>query len=164
MKRELVVNGKSQSIDVRHEDGLVHFSLPDRSGSASIVEVETGVFSVLIDGVSYLAQVSRTGSSITVDVEGRVFDIEITDPRALRRKTGTLAGEGRQTIVAPMPGKIVRLLVKQGDSVEPGQGIVVMEAMKMQNELKAQRAGVVTALPIAEGATVSAGEVLASIE
>lgn len=164
MKRELVVNGKSQSIDVRQEDGLVHFSLPDRSGSASIVEVEAGVFSVLIDGISYLAQARRTESSITVDVEGRIFDIEITDPRAPRRKTGAPAGEGRQTIVAPMPGKIVCLLVKEGDSVEPGQGIVVMEAMKMQNELKAQRAGVVTALPIAEGATVSAGEVLASIE
>ena len=87
MKRELVVNGKSQSIDVRQEDGLVHFSLPDRSGSASIVEVEPGVFSVLIDGVSYLAQVSRTGSSITVDVEGRVFDIEgLTTRRRLGPK------------------------------------------------------------------------------
>ena len=63
-----------------------------------------------------------------------------------------------------MPGKIVRLLVKEGDAVEPGQGIVVMEAMKMQNELKAQRAGAVTSLPIAEGATVAAGEVLALIE
>ena len=164
MKRELVVNGKSQSIDVRQEDGLVHFSTPEHAGSASIVEVEPGVFSVLIDGASYLAQVSRSGSSITVDVEGRIFDIEITDPRAPRRKTGALGGEGRQTIVAPMPGKIVRLLVKEGDSVEPGQGIVVMEAMKMQNELKALRAGVVTALPVAEAATVSAGEVLASIE
>ncbi len=164
MKRELVVNGKPQSIDVRHEGGLVHFSLPDRSGSASIVEVEPGVFSVLMDGVSYLAQARGTGASVTVDVDGSVFDIEITDPRAPRRKTGAPAGEGRQTIVAPMPGKIVRLLVSEGDTVEPGQGIVVIEAMKMQNELKALRAGVVTALSVAEGATVSAGEVLASIE
>ena len=164
MKRELIVNGKSQSIEFRKEDGLVQFSLPDRAGSASIVEVEPGVFSVLMDGVSYLAQASGTGSSIIVDVEGSVFDIEISDPRAPRRKTGALGGEGRQTIVAPMPGKIVRLLVNVGDAVEPGQGIVVMEAMKMQNELKALRTGVVTALPVAEGATVSAGEVLASIE
>ncbi len=164
MKRELVINGKSRSIEVLQKDGLVHFSLLDRSGSASIVEVEPGVFSVLMDGVSYLAQSSGTGSARTVDVEGSVFDIEITDPRAPRRKTGAMAGEGRQTIVAPMPGKIVRLLVSAGDSVEPGQGIVVMEAMKMQNELKALRAGVVTAIPVAEGATVSAGEVLASIE
>ena len=164
MKRELVVNGKPYPINILEEDGLVHFVLPDHSGSASIVEVEPSVFSVLMDGISYLAQASGGGSSITVDVEGRVFDIEIIDPRAPRCKTGTLAGEGRQTIVAPMPGKIVRLLVTEGDLVEAGQGIVVMEAMKMQNELKAQRAGVVTAIPIAEGGTVSAGEVLASIE
>ena len=163
MKRELVVNGKPYSIEIHEVDGMVHFSLPDHSGAASILEVEPGVFSVLMDGFSYLVQASRTESSIIVDVEGCVFDIEITDPRAPRRKTGSLGGEGRQTIVAPMPGKIVRLLVSEGDPVEPGQGIVVMEAMKMQNELKAQRAGVVTALPVAEGATVSAGEVLASI-
>jgi biotin carboxyl carrier protein len=63
-----------------------------------------------------------------------------------------------------MPGKIVRVLVREGDAVEPGQGIVVMEAMKMQNELKALRAGAVTALPVTEGAAVAAGEVLAIIE
>ena len=164
MKRELIVNGKPYPINVREKDGSVHFSLPDHSGSASIVEVEPGVFSVLMDGISYLAQVSGGGSSIIVDVQGRISNIEITDPRAPRRNTGSLVGEGRQTIVAPMPGKIVRLLVTKGDLVEAGQGIVVMEAMKMQNELKAHRAGVVTASPIAEGGTVSAGEVLASIE
>jgi len=150
MKRELIVNGKSRSID--------------DDGSASIHEVEPGVFSVLLDGVSYLAQTSRNGVSITVEVQGHIFEIEVTDPRAPRRKTGGLTGEGQQKIVAPMPGKIVRLLVKEGDAVEPGQGIVVMEAMKMQNELKAQRSGAVTSLPIAEGATVAAGEVLALIE
>jgi biotin carboxyl carrier protein len=164
MKRELIVNGKSQSIEVRQEDGCIHFSLPDCSGSASIVEVEPGVYSVLLDGVSYLAQAVRNETSIAVEVRGHVYEIEIVDPRAPRRKTGALAGEGRQTIVAPMPGKIVRVLVREGDAVEPGQGIVVMEAMKMQNELKALRAGAVTALPVAEGAAVGAGEVLAIIE
>lgn len=122
------------------------------------------MFSVLMDGVSYTAQASRNGASVTVEVGGRVFDLEIVDPRAPRRKAGGLGGEGRQTLSAPMPGKIVRLLAKVGDAVEPGQGIVVMEAMKMQNELKALRAGVVISLPVAEGATVSAGEVLALIE
>ncbi len=164
MKHELVINGKSRSIDVHQQDGAFHFTLPDRSGVASIVEVEPGVYSVLLNGVSHLAQSTRNGSTIRVEIRGRVFEIEITDPRAPRRKAGGLIGEGRQTILSPMPGKIVRLLVSEGDAVEPGQGIIVMEAMKMQNELKALRRGVVTTLPIAEGATVTAGEVLAAIE
>lgn len=164
MKRDLIVNGKSHSLEVNKENSLVHFSLPDRSGSASILEVEPGVYSVLLDGKSYRAQITRNERSITVEVRGHIFDVEITDPRAPSRNTSGRSTEGRQTIVAPMPGKVIRLLVSEGDRVEPGQGIVVMEAMKMQNELKAQRAGSVVSLPVAEGATIGAGQVLATIE
>ena len=74
------------------------------------------------------------------------------------------AVHGRESILAPMPGKIVRLLVAPGDSVEAGQGIIVIEAMKMQNELKARRSGRVVALPVREGETVAAGAVLATFE
>jgi biotin carboxyl carrier protein len=151
MTRQFVVNGENRSLEVRPEE-------------FSIVEVEPGVYSVLLNDASYLAQVTRDGSTATVEVRGHVFEVEVVDPRAAKKRGGGPAGEGRQTILSPMPGKIVRLLVREGDTVEAGQGIVVMEAMKMQNELKALRGGVVTSLPMAEGATVSAGQVLASIE
>ena len=72
--------------------------------------------------------------------------------------------EGLQTVVAPMPGKIVRVLIAPGDAVETGQGLIVVEAMKMQNEIKATRAGRVLSVAVKEGATVSAGEILATIE
>ena len=72
--------------------------------------------------------------------------------------------EGRQNVTAPMPGKVVRLLVADGDSVQAGQGIAVVEAMKMQNEMKAPRSGRVAALAVHEGDTVGAGAVLAVIE
>jgi biotin carboxyl carrier protein len=164
MKRDVLIDGRPETIDVVEANGLAQFVMGGRSGSASIVEVEPRVFSILLDGASYLAQVTRIAESLSVEVRGRVFTIEITDPRAPRRKTGSVAGEGRQTIAAPMPGKIVRLLVSEGASVEAGQGIVVMEAMKMQNELKALRPGTVTSLPASEGVTVTAGEILAVIE
>ncbi len=132
--------------------------------SASVVEVEPGVYSVLIDGRSYEVRVERNSEGLAVTVAGRRFLAEVLDPRRLAGKPRSFGGEGRQHVTAPMPGKVVRLLVAEGDSVEAGQGLLVVEAMKMQNEMKAPKAGRVAALPVGEGATVGAGELLAAIE
>jgi biotin carboxyl carrier protein len=93
-----------------------------------------------------------------------VFPVEIFDPRELRARSSAGASQGRQNVAAPMPGKVVRLLVAAGDAVEAGQGLIVVEAMKMQNEMKSPKAGVVVEIKITEGATVSAGEILIVIE
>ena len=82
-----------------------------------------------------------------VVIDGFRFEIEVRDPRRWSRKAGRRGGEGVQNIAAPMPGKVVRVLVAPGDAVETGQGLVVVEAMKMQNEMKAARAGRVLAVP-----------------
>ncbi|MEK7407988.1 MAG: biotin/lipoyl-containing protein [Acidobacteriota bacterium] len=132
--------------------------------SASVVEVEPGVYSVLIDGRSYEVQVERNSEGLAVTVAGRRFVAQVEDPRRLSRRAKSFQREGRQNLTAPMPGKVVRLLVAEGDLVEAGQGVLVVEAMKMQNEMKAPKAGRVAALPVGEGATVGAGELLAAIE
>lgn len=124
------------------------------------VETETGVYSVLVDGTSY--EVRIDGQQVTV--EGRPFRYEVDDPRQWKRSGDAAGGQGRAAIVAPMPGKVVRILVSIGDDVEAGQGIVVVEAMKMQNELKAPRAGRVTAIQAKENDSVVAGTVLAVID
>ena len=118
---------------------------------ASIVEVEPGVYSVLLDGSSFEVRPAELG-------------IEVVDPRAPQSaaKQGRL--EGRQSISAPMPGKVVRVLVNVGEAVERGQGMVVIEAMKMQNEMKSPKQGNVVSLSAVEGGTVAAGEVLATVE
>jgi biotin carboxyl carrier protein len=134
------------------------------SREASILEAEPGVYSVLLDGRSFEARIERTEQGWAVTIGGRRFEVQVVDPRRLSRRTRGLGQEGRQRLTAPMPGRIVRLLVAQGDAVEAGQGIAVIEAMKMQNELKAPKAGRVAALPAREGATVAAGEVLAEVE
>ena len=86
-------------------------------------------------------------------------------PERSRRRIGAGAdGAGPQRIVAPMPGKVVRVLVKPGDAVEARQGLVVVEAMKMENELRAARAGTVAAVSVVEGQSVDAGAVLAVVE
>ncbi len=127
---------------------------------ASVVEVESGVFSVVLGGVSYEARV--TGGQIAIGE--RHFRFEVEDPRQWKRSGGTADAHGRASIVAPMPGKIVRVMVAAGDEVSGGQGIVVVEAMKMQNEMKAPKAGRVTVLAVKEGDSVNGGTVLAVIE
>jgi biotin carboxyl carrier protein len=132
--------------------------------TASVLEVEPGIYSVLLEGRSFEARIERTENAWAVTIGGRRLVIEVADPRRLSRKSRGLHGEGRQRIASPMPGKVVRVLVAQGDRVEAGQGIIVVEAMKMQNELKAPGGGRVVTLSAQEGATVAAGEVLAVIE
>lgn len=97
-------------------------------------------------------------------IAGREFPFSVHDPRQWRRGRGSaLKAEGRQPIIAPMPGKIVRLLVAAGQAVEAGQGILVVEAMKMQNEIRSPKSGKVERLMVGEGQSVSAGETLAIV-
>jgi biotin carboxyl carrier protein len=93
------------------------------------------------------------------------YTAEVVDPRAWRgRKHGAMEAEGRQPVTAPMPGKVVRLLVKEGDAVEVGQGLIVVEAMKMQNEVRSPKSGKVERLVAKENQAVNAGEVLGWVE
>ncbi|HEX7125613.1 MAG TPA: biotin/lipoyl-containing protein [Thermodesulfobacteriota bacterium] len=119
----------------------------------------------LPDGRSIEAFVDRREGRVTVWLDGAVYDMELVDERwGARRRGGAAAGDGSQTVRAPMPGKVVKLLVSVGDRVEAGQGVVVVEAMKMENELRAGSAGVVKALPAAEGSAVEAGAALVVLE
>jgi biotin carboxyl carrier protein len=124
------------------------------------VEVERGVYSILVDGTSH--EVRLEGESVTV--RNRRFGYEIDDPRQWKRSNDAAGGHGRAAILAPMPGKVVRILVAAGDEVEAGQGIIVVEAMKMQNEMKAPRSGRVATIQVKENDSVVAGAVLAVID
>jgi acetyl/propionyl-CoA carboxylase alpha subunit len=127
--------------------------------STDIIQVEPNVYSVLVDGVSYEARISGT----EVTIGGLRLLLEIDDPRQWKRSAGSADSSGRASLTAAMPGKIVRVLVAVGDEVTAGQGILVIEAMKMQNELKSPRAGRVTAIAVKENDSVNAGALLATI-
>ena len=107
----------------------------------------------------------ESGSTLDVIVGTDRHAIKITDPKRLR---GALAfgahGDGAARIIAPMPGKVVRVLVEVGESIEAGAGIAVVEAMKMQNELKSPKRGTVLTINAEVGATVNGGDPLAVIE
>lgn len=131
---------------------------------ADFLEVQPGVYSILHEGKSYEAQVVPDGDNWFVRLGGQIHEVETYDPRDGRRRAGAKLSEGRQSIKAPMPGKVVRMLVAVGNAVEAGQGVAVVEAMKMQNEMKSPKAGRVVELRAAAGDTVGAGSVLAVVE
>jgi biotin carboxyl carrier protein len=130
------------------------------ASKVDVLEVEPGVYSVILDGCSY--EVAATGSEI--EIGGKRFLVEVEDPRKWNPAGSSRRAEGRESIKAPMPGKVVRILVATGDEVTAGQGVVVLEAMKMQNEMKAPRAGRVSSVAVKEHEAVNAGSVLLTIE
>ena len=169
MKLLISVDGRPGDLEMMRENGTCRFRYrSDRNDGepreALLVEVEPGIYSVLLNGRSYEAKVVAGADGYYVDLEGHRSVVEVRDPRSMSRGGRGGAGEGRQTVSAPMPGKVVRVMVKEGDHVEAGTGLVVVEAMKMQNELKAPKSGTVVQLKTVAGATVGLGEMLVAIE
>jgi biotin carboxyl carrier protein len=132
---------------------------------ADVVEIAPNTLSILLRGESHEIRVTRASDGkLSIQTGLREFGAEVTDLRSWRgRRLGHVEAEGRQQITAPMAGKVVRLLVKSGDTVEVGQGLLVVEAMKMQNEIRSTKSGTVERLLAKEGQAVNAGEVLAYI-
>ncbi len=142
--------------------------LDETTYEVDFAPVGGGLFSLLVKGRSYEVDVVEEGEGVlAVWVEGEPHRIQFQEEGRRPRKAARAAGEvkgGRQTIVAPMPGKVVKLLVRPDQEVSAGQGVVVIEAMKMENELKASGSGVVKEIKVQEGAGVSGGDVLVVIE
>ena len=139
--------------------------LDDQAYEVDAYLLQPGVLSLLIEGKSYriLLDARPTGSAIVQGEQRMPYTLD--DPRSLRsRANADAGGAGTRSVTAPMPGRIVRILVRTGEIVEARQGLIVIEAMKMQNELKAPKAGTIARISVEAGATVQAGEVLLVIE
>jgi biotin carboxyl carrier protein len=145
-------------------NGVRRLLMGSQSAEAHCEEITPGVYSLLVNGRAYEACISKRpgdppglASPYIVTVGRRRYRVELRDPRRWRRTGSSLEAEGPQEIVAPMPGKIVRVLVTEGQEVERDQGLLVIEAMKMQNELRAPRAGRVECVNMMEGQGVETG-------
>jgi biotin carboxyl carrier protein len=164
MKLEIELDGKARTVELNRIGERTQCVLDGRPVEADVIEVSPSVYSVLIGGQSFEARVESAATGLRVIVGGYEYAAAIRDPRQWRRHRGAAAeAEGRQQAIAPMPGKVVRVLVKAGDVVEAGQGLVVIEAMKMQNEVRSPKRGTVERLLVSEGQTINAGEVLAVV-
>lgn len=158
MPKTLVVNGQRVQLEIEGD----RFGLHSRPlGRYSAVQTAPGVWSILIGARSYTARVMLAGSSSLVLINGRSYKGE---PDEASDFASGAIGPATQRITAVMPGRVVRVLAQVGQSVDAGQGLLVVEAMKMQNEVKARAAGRVTRMCVQEGQTVAAGQLLAVVE
>jgi acetyl/propionyl-CoA carboxylase alpha subunit len=170
MKFEIQLTGASGKrkhvVDLERKGEVSTISFDGQPVDADAAQIAPNAFSVMLGGQSFEIHVSRsTDSTLKLQCGPHEFSADIIDPRAWRgRKHGAVEVEGRQEILAPMPGKVVRLLAAVGDAVEAGQGLLVVEAMKMQNEIRSPKSGKVERLLVKEGQNVNAGEVLAWVE
>ena len=162
MKFNVAINGAQRTVELEREGGRWRISFDGEAVDADAIEIAPDIFSVLLNAKSYEIRVAPTASGILTLQTGRhEFTAEISDPRAWRgRRHGTHEAEGRQQILAPMPGKIVRVLVQAGEKVVTGQGLLVVEAMKMQNEIRSPKSGTLERMLVKEDQPVNAGEVL----
>jgi biotin carboxyl carrier protein len=165
MKLNIELGGKTRAVELsRPNDGQLRCAIDGRELAANTVEIAPGVFSILLGRDVFEVRVEAAAGNLRVQIGGKEYVAVAHDPRRWRRAGGAaIESRGRQPVVAPMPGKVVRVLVAAGEAIEAGQGIAVVEAMKMQNEVRSPKSGSVERLFVAEGQTVNAGEVLATI-
>ena len=166
MKYEVRIGGKTRVVELTRNSETWRISLDGNPLDADAVEVATNTFSILLDGESYEVRITpKPDGKLVVNTSTEEFTCEVADPRAWRgRRHGAMEAEGRQQITAPMPGKVVRVLANAGDKVEAGQGILVVEAMKMQNEIRSPKSGRVEKILVSEGQAVNSGDVLAWVD
>ncbi len=159
----LNLNGKKQRVDLPSNliTGGIDCAIDGRSITADVQLLQPGVLSLLLSGRQYRCILD--GDAVLI--AGQRFPFAVDDPRSLQGRRGAGAGtEGPRPVKAPMPGRVVRVLLAAGEAVAEGQGIIVIEAMKMQNELKSPKAGRVVRIAVAVDDTVGAGDVLAVVE
>ncbi len=147
-------------------EGRYAVTLNGKRHEIDALTLDHGAVSMLIDDKSYSVEFDPINDEVAVLVKNHVTLVDVADERRLRLRAGAaqFSAEGKQTVTAPMPGKLVKILVKVGEEVKEGQGLVVVEAMKMENELKSPKAGKVTELFAKEGSTVEINAKLVSVE
>jgi biotin carboxyl carrier protein len=164
MKLEIALNGEAHQVELVTIGERLRCTIDGTPLEADAVQIAPGIYSILIDGESLDVRVEPDGGGLRVAAAEQKWRAEIRDPRQWRRnRSGGSEAEGRQQVSAPMPGKIIRVLVRAGETVGAKQGLFVVEAMKMQNEIRSPKSGKVERLLVSEGQTVNAGEALAII-
>jgi biotin carboxyl carrier protein len=163
VKLVVEIAGAERSVEIQRAGSRIVCAIDGRAVEADVVDLGDGVYSFILGGHSIEVRVEARAKTFRVTSGGREFVAAVRDPRRYRPGAAGAAAEGRQHVNAPMPGKVVHLLVGAGEIVEAGQGLLVVEAMKMQNEIRSPKAGTVEKLLVAEGQAVNAGDTLAII-
>jgi biotin carboxyl carrier protein len=164
MTYEIAINGKNYRLDLNQVEAGWACRVDGREVEVDAVLARPDVLSIRLGNRAYEVQCERVGSELHLWVGSMRFAAEVRDPRSLRARGRAADDRGPKKLTAPMPGKVVRVLASQGAEVEAGAGVLVVEAMKMQNEVKSPKKGTIQRILVNEGAAVNAGDVLAIVE
>lgn len=164
MTYEIAIDGKSYRLDLSQAEGQWSCRVDGREIEVDAVLARPNVLSLRLGNKAYEVKCERVGSDTHIWVGSQRFAAEVRDPRSLRSRTRAADDHGPRKLTAPMPGKVVRILLNQGAAVEAGSGVLVVEAMKMQNEVKSPKKGTIQKILVNEGAAVNAGDVLVIVE
>ena len=165
MVYDVIVEGKPYRLELDRVDSGWKCRVNGKEVPVDAIVPRRDVLSLIVDGQAFEVKREQTQNDLHMWVGSRRFSVELRDPRSLRSRQGAAVDEkGPRKIVAPMPGRVVRMLVAEQAEVEAGQGIIVVEAMKMQNEIKSPKKGIVKKIVATAGAAVNAGDVLAIVE
>ena len=162
MRFVATVAGQPTTVDVHGADGRYRVTIDGRVWEVDARLTPQGIYSLLIDGVSYVVDAAEEDGRTVVDVKGETYTVQVEEETryVIRTRAGTAGGQGGQTLVAPLPGRITYVAVAPGQAVAPGDTLLVIEAMKMENEFKARVGGTVTEVRVSAGQAVNAGDVL----
>jgi len=168
MQYKAIVNGETVDIEFERTTAGIEAAIDGRKYSLEVSAVRPGTFLLHLASRSIEVSVlpkENISSVWSVSIEGQRISVEILDGRRMLQRTVRHGDrDGASEIRSPMPGKIVRVLVTEGADVIAGQGIVVMEAMKMQNKMKSLTSGRVRKIEVVEGETVQSGDLIAIVE
>jgi biotin carboxyl carrier protein len=162
---DVIVEGKPHRLELEKVGSGWKCRLNGKEVQVDAVLPRRDVLSLLVDDHAFEIKREQTATDLHLWVGSTRFAVELRDPRSLRSRKGSGADEtGPRKVIAPMPGRVVRILLAEGAAVEAGQGIIVVEAMKMQNEIKSPKKGTVQKILVIEGAATNAGDILAIID
>jgi len=162
---DVTIDGKGYRLELTRADDGWHCRLDGREVQIDAVLTRPDVLSLLIEGKAYEVKRERTATDMLLCVGSVRYAAGLRDPRSLQsRKDGAGYAKGPRKLIAPMPGKVVRVLVPANSEVSEGQGVMIVEAMKMQNEIKSPKKGTVQKVLATVGVNVNAGDVLAIVE
>ena len=164
MTYDITIDGKNHRLELERTEGRWLCRVDGRAIEVDAILARPDVLSLRIGNQAYEIKSERVANDWYLWVGSARFAAEIRDPRSLRGRIRAADDHGPRKIMAPMPGKVVRVLVREKSEVEAGAGVVVVEAMKMQNEIKSPKKGTIQKLLVTEGAAVNAGDVLAIVE
>jgi biotin carboxyl carrier protein len=154
-------NDQVYRISLEEDEKKTHFEFNGKKVPVEYQKIDNYIYSIILEGKSLCVGVRKNGKKVHVFFEGDLIELEAISER--QKSSAAVSDSGAQVITSPMPSRVVKILKKVGDDVQAGEGVIVVEAMKMESELKSNIEGKVTEIKVEEGDAVESGTALVTL-